>query len=181
MMKAAVLLSLAWVPAEPMLDGDCDEHVELAESVYEINEKVTLYITEREDHVWFCYTVPEGRMGVLDLTVDSPGLEQALNLHVSAQLGEWPANDPGAAPAGPEDPRWWNVAGWHANTLRFRGMRETEQGRYPVFRSAHAREMQLAMGRFGTGVWKLVFAIDSHSRRAIRWPAEGVLEIAVGD
>lgn len=185
MRKTAMLLVLACMPAvaaEPMLDGSCAEHLELADSTYEINERMTLYISEREDHVWLCYTVPEGQMGMLDLTVDSPGLERPLNLHVSAQLGEWPAGDPGAVPSVPEDPRWWNVAGWHANTLRFRGARETEQGRYPVFRSAPGREMQLAKSRFGTGEWKLVFAIDSHSQQTgVRWPAEGTLKIAVGE
>ncbi len=145
--------------AAPLVDGDCGEYAALGAGAVAVAPGVDLYAYQDPHHVWLCFTVPRGGFGILDLRIEAPALAEALNLHVSAQLGEWPADRPEAAPANALDERWWKVEGWTANPLRFRGVDRTEEPAQAQFESAPARELQLAKARFGRGEWRLGFSI----------------------
>ena len=77
---------------EPMLDGRCDDHASEAGPVA-LASGLTLYLRQTRDHVWLCYTAPPDSYAIADLRIESPDLERALNLHASAQLGEWLSDD----------------------------------------------------------------------------------------
>lgn len=180
---AASLSSASADPSEapPLVDGRCSEYAGLNAEVIQIDEAVMLRIYQDRHFVWLCYTYPEGSFGTLDLTVDSPALEAALNLHVSAQLGDWPAAKPELAPKEGNSEEWWNHTGWTANEVWFNGyrMRESENGEEQVanWRNAPARELQLSKAHFGRGDWKLRFDISAiqgqdGSRYSITYPGE---------
>jgi len=97
--QAAALLACALIsfglaepahadPPGPLLDGRCDEYENLAAQAHPLRPGITLYLHQDHDHVWLCYTVPAGSFGTLDLRLQSPLQPAALNLHVSAQLGD---------------------------------------------------------------------------------------------
>lgn len=170
-------------PGYPLLDGACDEYPALAQSKYRIADDVDLYLFQDRDYVWLCYTLPENSFGMTDLTVDAPGLAKALNLHVSAQLGEWPAEEPDAAPPSPDSPKWWNHRGWSGTTVPFNGASASldETGKPKVdynFRRTRTREMQLSKARFGRGEWRWRIEIRNVAdgkggQRSLRFPEKG--------
>ena len=162
----------------PLLDGRCGEYEALDAAVHKIDERMNLHVFQNADYVWLCYTLPPESHGVLDLRVESPGLAEPMNLHVSAQLGEWRADHPEEAPQEPNSDAWWNVSDWYSNALRLNGTRETENGRRTHFLWSEARELQLAKSRFGRGEWQLVLDIGmlrSTDGEMIgkRYPADG--------
>ena len=168
-----------------MLDGRCDDH---AQAVREqpIGDGAAAYARQTEDHVWLCFAVPDGSYASLDLRIETPGLARPLNLHASAQLGEWPADEPGAAPANGSSEAWWKgVEGWWANTTPFSGSVATPEGRRINFRTVRGREVQLSKRRFGIGPWKVSavisdVAVPGGERRSVRWPASGQAVLTVG-
>lgn len=147
-------------PAYPLLDGDCSEYASLAQQTLQIAPGVELNVFQDSDYVWFCYGYPAGSYGALDLIVDAPGLEEPLNLHVSAQLGEWPAARPDEAPQEENSDLWWVVSGWWANSVSINGRRETDDGWQFKYRPTPGRELQISKERFGRGVWHLKFDIS---------------------
>src|SRR5688500_10722687 len=82
---------------EPMLDGRCDDH-RAGAAVAALGGGVSAYVRETRDHVWLCFALPPDSHGTTDVRIEAPALEAALNLHASAQLGEWAADEPSAAP-----------------------------------------------------------------------------------
>lgn len=159
LVAGAASASKAKGPAYPLLDGDCGEYAVLAQARYEVSDAVTLYLFQDRDYVWLCYTLPENSFGMADLVVDAPALDAPLNLHVSAQLGEWPAGKPEAAPASADSAQWWNHRGWTGTTVRFNGAKAEldDAGKPGVdynFRLSPARELQLSKQRFGRGQWR---------------------------
>ncbi len=99
-------------------------------------------------------------------------LADTLNLHVSGQVGEWPANQPDHAPANPESDKWWNMKGWIANEVWINGMdRSTDPSRYR-FKNASARELQLSKERFGTGTWLIRMKIKAIQGKDGRYNAD---------
>lgn len=101
-----------------------------------------------------------------------------MNLHASAQLGEWAADDPAAAPKNSLDPLWGQVHGWWANVVQFKGIAETASGRHASYRTLTGREIQLSKARFGRGKWRLSatlsdIALPGGKATTIRWPTEG--------
>jgi len=164
--------------APPLVDGRCDEYVALGAQPEGLPLGVELSIHQDTHSVWLCYTVPPNSYGTLDLEITAPGLTETLNLHVSAQLGEWPLAQPELAPDKPESDRWWNQRGWYANPAWLNGRdRSGEQPRIR-FVDAPARELQLTKARFGRGAWQLRFHInairDSEGKfQRIDWPADG--------
>ncbi|MCL1633318.1 hypothetical protein M2650_01475 [Luteimonas sp. SX5] len=170
-------------PAYPLLDGECGEYPALAQSKHPVADDVVLYVFQDRDYVWLCYTLPANSFGMADLTVAAPALKKPLNLHVSAQLGEWPADEPNAAPAGPDSPRWWNHRGWSGTTVPFNGAKATldETGKPEVdynFRMTRARELQLSKQRFGRGQWRWHIDIrnvadEKGGQMSLRFPKEG--------
>lgn len=174
--------SLAGDAPPPLVDGDCGEYATLGARVEDMGEGVVLHAYRNRDATWFCYTLPEGSFGGLDLRVDSDALPEPLNLHVSAQLGEWPAERPGLAPEGPASARWWNHHGWTAHWVRFNGMDADATPPRPRFRTGGARELQLAHPRFGEGEWRLVFQLQrvrgaDGSFVDLRFPEEGAYRL----
>lgn len=164
----------------PLVDGDCGEYAALGARTDTIADGVVLHAYQDRDYVWLCYTLPAESMGMLDLRVESAALPTPLNLHVSAQLGEWPAD--GQAPQDAASPQWWNHHGWTAHWIRFNGMDMSATPARPRFRRGGARELQLSRARFGPGEWRLVFHIHGvrqadGSDTSLRFPGQGAYRV----
>jgi hypothetical protein len=143
----------------PLVDGDCDEYSRLKAKQIAISNDITLSIFQDKHFVWLCYGYPEGSFATVDLKLKTPALSETLNLHVSAQLGEWPVTKPELIPPNPESDLWWNAKGWTANPVWINGMDRTgAQARYR-FKNAKAREFQLSKRRFGRGEWQFSMEI----------------------
>lgn len=153
------LPALAAAPT-PMVDGDCGEYAALGAQRETIVDGVTLHVHQDRDHVWLCYTVPDGSFGLLDLRIESDALPEPVNVHVSAKLGEWPADRPELAPQGPDSPLWWNHRGWTAHWIAYDGVDRDAAPPRPRWRLGGAREVQLFRARFGAGEWRLAFDIQ---------------------
>ena len=172
--------------AYPLMDGRCDEFPSIAQARHEIAEGVTLYQFQDRHYVWFCYTIPEGNFGTMDMQVSAPALEAPLNLHVSAQLGEWRVDRPGDAPADPQSERWWNHHGWSGFWTGFNGFekRPGRDGESPRFRTHPGREIQLDKRRFGRGEWRWsieirgIPSVDGQPR-TLRYPDRGESRLEV--
>jgi hypothetical protein len=162
----------------PMMDGKCHEYQSLEEaSATDIGAGVILYSFQDNDYVWFCYSKNKSSWGTLDLFIDTPKLEESLNLHVSAQLGEWPADKPELAPQEPNSDLWWEIDGWWANVVALNGMKEDNDGKKQInFKLAEGREIVLSKDRFGRGNWDFQFKINSilheGERRTIYYPQQ---------
>lgn len=174
----SALLLVSNAPAYPLLDGDCAEYAGLRAPVHEIAPGIRLHVFADAGYVWLCYTVPADSHGTLDLRVETPRLDEPLNLHVSAQLGEWRADHPEEAPQDANSDQWWKIRGWYSNALRLNGVRETDNGRRTHFVGSKARELQLSRARFGGGEWRLAFDIGmlrgaDGEWTSIRWPRSG--------
>jgi hypothetical protein len=171
-------------PGYPMLDGHCGDVAGLAQERHVVAPGVELFVFQDRDYVWLCYTIPNGNFGMVDVAVAAPGLAEPMNLHVSAQLGEWPIASPDLAPAEATSPQWWNHHGWTAAVVPFNGVEETDgQSRYK-FKPTPGRELQLGKARFGRGTWKLALSIRGITgpdgvALTPRFPASGdhVLEV----
>lgn len=178
----ALLVAVAAAAIEPMLDGECDEY---SPAVGQASAgQVSGFVRETRDHVWICFGVPEGSYASVDLRLEAPKLKSALNLHASAQLGEWAADDPAAAPTSANGQGWWNAAGWWASTTPFNGSIATPQGRQINFRTVRGREFQLSKVRFGRGTWRLSAALADvrtgpDRNGEARWPAAGSYRLTV--
>lgn len=162
--------------ATPMVDGRCSEYTDARARTIPMRDGLVLHVLESDDAVWLCVPLPAESLGMLDLVVESEALERPLNLHVSAQLGEWPEGDAAKTPTGPDSPLWWNHQGWTANWLWFHGMQD--DGKRPNFAHAPARELQLSKQRFGPLPWKLSFSFmqvrgADGDMRDVQFPAEG--------
>lgn len=143
----------------PLLDGRCDEYRRIGAEVVAEGDDISVLLFQDADYVWLCYTLPDESYGTLDLVVDSPGLDSPINLHVSAQLGEWHLDHPDEVPQNADSDHWWKVYGWWSNAVSWNGTRETDQGPRANFQASKGRELQLSKTRFGRGVWRLSFTI----------------------
>jgi hypothetical protein len=145
----------------PLLDGRCSEYAELGALSQDLEHGVRLWVYQNDDYVWMCLGLPELSFGTLDLALDAPKLDAPRALHVSAQLGEWPLDQPAQAPQSADSPLWWQLRGWTANTLRFNGMEAAENGPTARFLPSEARELQFAKARFGVGTWRFRFDLNT--------------------
>lgn len=164
-------------PAYPLLDGRCNEYQGLGAAYEALPHDVTLFLFQDESYVWLCASLPPNSFGTADIVISAPALESPVNLHVSAQIGEWPANDPDAAPKTSESDLWWRVSGWYAVPVRMNGYVEDEAGRRARFIPSEGRELQLAKERFGRGEWRMNFTLRAVTkadgeRTSISYPAE---------
>lgn len=162
----------------PMVDGDCAEYAQLGAARLRAGDGIDLYLYDDEHYVWMCYTYPQGSMGQLDMVLKTARLEAPLNLHASAQLGEWPVGRDDLVPRDPQSDKWWNQHGWTANTVWVNGI--DTSGTSPRFRlrNAKARELQLSKQRFGHGDWQFSMTIyqvkdAAGGMREVRFPADG--------
>jgi len=145
----------------PLVDGSCEEYPRLGAKRLTVSGDVELYVYQDKHYVWLCYGYPEGSFGTLDVKLKTAALPAPLNLHVSAQLGEWPADKPDLAPQNAESELWWNAVGWTANPVWVNGMDKSgDKPRYR-FKNAKARELQLSKRRFGRGDWSFSMEIRS--------------------
>lgn len=182
-LSTCLLLSMPGYASEPMLDGQCSEHQGAATPM---GEGVSLAVSQTAEYVWLCVAVPTGSYGVVDLRIEAPLLPEALNLHASAQLAEWAADRPGAAPTSPESPIWGNNLGWVASVTPFAGMDASASPPRARFRPINGREFQLSKTRFGKGPWRIRLAVQAiatpdGSMVELRFPEEAdetyVLEV----
>lgn len=182
--SAAAAAEKSGGPDYPLMDGACDEYPALAQSRHRIADGIELFLFQDRDYVWLCYTLPQNSFGMADFVVDAPGLQKKLNLHVSAQLGEWPADEPDAAPDSADSPKWWNHSGWSGTTVPFNGASASldAAGKPKVdynFRRTRGRELQLSKARFGRGEWRWHIDIRNVAdgtdggQRAFRFPETG--------
>ncbi|MEZ4972911.1 MAG: hypothetical protein R2820_06350 [Cyclobacteriaceae bacterium] len=146
-------------PPTPLIDGSVDDYKALGVEPINIADDVNLYVYQNGHYVWLAYDYPEGSFGTMDLKLLSPSFQDTINLHVSAQLGEWMLTPDSPRPDNANSDLWWNATGWTANTVWINGMdRSGEQPRFR-FKNANARELQLSKDRFGRGEWKLKLMI----------------------
>ena len=169
-------------PRPPMVDGDCSEYAALGAHRETLAQDVTLSVHQDVHFVWLCYTLPADSFGLLDLRVESAALPKPMNLHVSAQLGEWPADEPAGVPQSPDSDVWWKVTGWTANWQWFHGIDRSGTPARTVFKFAPGREVQLSKDRFGHGPIELVFDIGrirraNGSEFSLRFPKSGVYTV----
>ncbi|MBX2846081.1 MAG: hypothetical protein KTR13_07695 [Saprospiraceae bacterium] len=143
----------------PIVDGWMTEYADLGIAPIALSDDVDLYIYQDAHYVWISYTVPGDSFGALDLVVDTDDLSEPVNLHVSAQLGEWPANQPELAPKVATSPDWWNHKDWVSNVVWMNGMLRDTDPPEIQFKNGTGRELQLSKSRFGAGTWKLAFDI----------------------
>jgi hypothetical protein len=162
----------------PMVDGDCSEYGQLPAKRVSVGSGIDMYIYEDDHYVWMCYTYPPGSLGTLDMKLKTDALADTLNLHASAQLGEWPVNRDDLRPKSPESDLWWNNKGWVGNATSLNGM--DTSGPAPRYRWKHgtARELQLAKKRFGHGDWQFAMTIyrikdQSGKTQDVNFPADG--------
>ncbi|MCE7993432.1 MAG: hypothetical protein HEP71_15705 [Roseivirga sp.] len=156
--------------APPLIDGQCTEYERLNAKTISLAHGVKLHIYQDQHYVWLCYCYREGSFGILDMKLETSQLDGPLNLHVSAQLGEWPLNKPELQPENSTSEKWWNHNGWTANAVWLNGLNRTEENTSPNWRNPLAREIQLSKDRFGRGEWKVKMNIGSIMT------AEGALE-----
>lgn len=157
--SCATKLNIKSIP--PLVDGKLDEYLHLGVTPRIIADSVALYIYQDQHFVWLAYSYREGSFGTLDLKLLAPNITDTLNLHVSAQLGEWWLVPDAPKPDSPESEYWWNMKDWTANPVWINGMdRSGENVRYR-FKNAEGRELQLSKARFGIGPWKIKMNIRS--------------------
>ncbi|MCK0110387.1 hypothetical protein MWU58_13880 [Flavobacteriaceae bacterium S0825] len=143
----------------PLVDGKYDDYVRLGVEPIALSDDVNLYIYQNEHYVWLAYNYPEGSFGTLDLEIDSESLDTPLNLHVSAQLGEWEIGNDEQQPKDSTSDLWWEIDGWTSNVVWLNGMDRTGDEPQINFKNAECREIQISKSRFGKGIWRLKFNI----------------------
>ncbi len=146
----------------PMVDGRNTEYQQLNIKPLVLSEDVNLYVYQNDFYVWISYDYPEGSFGTLDMQIESDRLDSVLNIHVSAQLGEWYVNSSQGMPDHPTSDLWWNMDGWTANSLWANGI-DTISYDTPEFniKNGDIRELQLSKERFGKGEWKIKLRINA--------------------
>ncbi len=152
-------------PTPPLVDGNLEDFQGLGVEPIILSEEVSLYFYQNDHYVWVAYDYPEGSYGTLDMKVLCPNLADTLNLHISAQLGEWFLKEGAPQPDNALSELWWNHDGWYANEVWMNGLDRSEEEVSPNWRNAKAREIQISKERFGRGEWKLQLNI-----RAIQTP-----------
>ncbi|MEO1449622.1 MAG: hypothetical protein AAFV07_08825, partial [Bacteroidota bacterium] len=131
-----------------------------------LSEDVGLYVYQNAAYVWLAIDYPEGSYGTVDMELLTESLPSPLNLHVSAQLGEWTVGDTLAQPTKATSDKWWNISGWYANPLWANGIDTT--GAEPRFKlkNGEIREIQLSKKRFGRGTWQFKLKVNAIRRAA---------------
>ncbi len=169
-------VSGAQAASYPHFDGKCTEYKSLKASAYKLPHNVGMSIFQDENYVWICLDLPPESYGALDLSVDAPGLKEPMNLHVSAQLGEWPIAKPEEMPQTAESEKWGNVTGWYSNAVAFNGMNTSGENPRPKYKFSTGRELQISKAHFGRGTWELKLELglvrDSEGKfQSLTYPA----------
>ncbi|WP_421765041.1 hypothetical protein [Ekhidna sp.] len=146
-------------PAPPLVDGSIEDFRSLNVPPIELMSETNLYFYQDKHYVWIAFDYPDGSYGTADLKLLSPKLSDTINLHVSAQLGEWYLTEGSPRPDNPQSDLWWNHSGWYANEVWPNGTDNSGEEPQPNFKNAKAREIQISKERFGKGEWKLQIEI----------------------
>jgi len=152
-------------PVPPLVDGSIKEYSALGVEPISLMDDVNLYIYQNQHYVWIAFDYPENSFGTMDLKMVTPNVADTINLHVSAQLGEWFTKKGSPKPETSTSELWWNMNGWYANEVWVNGMDRSGETPQYNFKNASAREMQISKARFGKGIWN--FKLDI---RAIKLP-----------
>ncbi len=162
----------------PMVDGRNTEYAALNVTPIKLADAVNLYLYQNSAYVWISYDYPEGSFGTLDMAISTKKIKKTLNLHISAQLGEWPVGVDSLRPTTANSDLWWNHKGWIANNLWVNGI-DTLSYDAPEFKikNGEIREIQLSKARFGSGEWKIKLNINAIKTRegqftSIKFPAD---------
>ncbi|MEO9870723.1 hypothetical protein [Ekhidna sp.] len=150
-------------PTPPMVDGDITDFQQLGVEPIELMQGSNLYLYQNDHFVWLGFDYPEESFGTMDLKLITPTLSDTLNMHISAQIGEWYLSEGSPRPDNPESDLWWNHQGWYANEVWPNGTDRSSENPQPKFKNAKAREIQISKERFGRGKWMMQAEI-----RAIR-------------
>ena len=146
--------SAASVLPAPRVDGLCAAG-EYDPPIASLDGRVPVFRAEDAGSVWLCFDLPDGGFAGGEFTVESPALRAPLILHVSAQLGEWYADEADRKPQAPNSADWWNNEGWTAVPAAFNGMTVHDGAPAPNFRPGRDQEFQFAKDRFGAGPWTM--------------------------
>ncbi|MEP0985655.1 hypothetical protein [Ekhidna sp.] len=146
-------------PAPPLVDGSIEDFRRLNVSPIELMSETNLYFYQDKHYVWIAFDYPDGSYGTADIKLLSPKLSDTINLHVSAQLGEWYLTEDSPRPDNPQSDLWWNHSGWYANEVWPNGTDNSGEEPQPNFKNAKAREIQISKERFGKGEWKIQIEI----------------------
>ena len=165
-------------PEPPLVDGKYDDYVRLGVAPIVLSDDVNLYIYQNKHYVWLAYNYPEESFGTLDLEIDTDSLDKPLNLHVSAQLGEWEVGNDEQQPKDSVSDLWWETEGWISNVVWLNGMDRPGDEPQINFKNAECRELQISKTRFGKGTWQLKFNIGAivgadGERYEINYPENG--------
>ncbi|GEM_PF-3481093 len=146
----------------PMVDGSKSEWELVDKEAIPISDDVTLFIFQNDSYVWIAYDFPKESFATLDMVIETEKVRTPLNLHVSAQLGEWPLGQEESIPKSPTSDLWWNNSGWTANNLWVNGI-DTLTYSTPELKikKSEIREIQLSKDRFGRGEWKIKLKINA--------------------
>ncbi|MEO9485113.1 MAG: hypothetical protein ABJG47_16755 [Ekhidna sp.] len=165
-------------PKPPMVDGNIADFLRLGVEPINLMDGVNLYFYQDEYFVWLAYDYPENSFGTMDLKLLTPNLADTLNIHVSAQLGEWYLKEGAPRPDNPLSELWWNHTGWYANEVWSNGIDRSNENARPKFKNGKAREIQLEKDRFGKGEWIMkaeIRAIQTPNGFAsVTFPEEGM-------
>lgn len=145
-----------------MIDGRAEEYSQLSVEPIVLADEVNLYVYQNAHYVWLAYDYPPGSYGTLDMHLLTETLATPLNLHVSAQLGQWTVGDTLSRPQTPTSDRWWNHIGWISNPLWANGI-DTLTYTVPQYnlKNGEAREIQLSKAHFGRGIYKVRLYVNA--------------------
>lgn len=170
-------------PAPPLVDGSIEDFKRLNVKPIVLNEGVNFYLYQNDHYVWIAYDYPEGSYGTADLKLLTPQLSDTINLHISAQLGEWFLTEGYPRPDNPQSDLWWNHNGWYANEIWPNGTDRSGEEPQPDFKNAKAREIQISKERFGKGEWQFQIEIraiqTSEGFTSITFPESGLYQLEV--
>ncbi len=130
-----------------MVDGNLERGEWNDALVRSIPGLARVYVKQSDQYVLLAVEMENSEDGVVDLYL-SPSAEDAYDLHASAKLGERRLAS-GAWPAW----KWWNNAGWVANTSRVESFEKRS------FLPTKIREFQISRSRFPGHEWKIMFEV----------------------
>lgn len=147
--------------APPLVDGKIDEYKKLGVKPITLPDNIHLFIYQNEHFVWVAYDYPENSYGTLDMEIQTNAIEKPINLHVSAQLGQWEIGNEEQRPKNGTSELWWEIEGWYANEVWANGVNRSKEPHRIKFKNAKAREVQLSKEHFGKGEWKIKLDIGA--------------------
>jgi hypothetical protein len=141
-----------------LLDGRCDPDEWAGAREQPLADGAMLRLKQGPDDLYLCVQPRQPTWFGVDLYIARPG-EKPFNLHASAKLGErvWLTDRW-------SDFKWWDQAGWVANTSRGVVFEKRE------FLPDHAKEFQVRRSRVGSKPFQLM--VEIHGEQSVASPAQ---------